>query len=324
MPAAGELRLQVLQERHATPLGGHFGRDKTLALARRSVWWPGLPSAVAEFIQTCPTCQRVKADHLPPAGLLFPRTVPTRRRGSITARSGHDFLQVHIDLLTGRVWLVPTFKTATAETAARNFVGSVFRDVGLPDVPVSDRDTRFTSAFWTGLHKALGSSPIFRVSSPHSHTSKVDLRPVDGLTRMSPENLGAQQARVKHLSRRTDHPSQAINRSFSLSGLRVERVNGVIADVLRSVANECGDDWPEFVPLVEFAINDSASPLGTGYTPFYADRGQHPHRPLTPPAAPDPASPFGDGEAAAQLMGRVTTEMRGAAAGAAGPAQGGA
>ncbi len=56
------------------------------------------------------------------------------------ARSGHDFLQVHIDLLTCRVWLVPAFKTATAETAARNYVGSVFRDVGLPDSLVSDHD----------------------------------------------------------------------------------------------------------------------------------------------------------------------------------------
>jgi hypothetical protein len=58
---------------------------------------------------------------------------------------------VHVDLLTGRVWLVPTFKTATSATAARNFVSSVFRrgDVGLQDVLVSDRDTRFTSTFST-------------------------------------------------------------------------------------------------------------------------------------------------------------------------------
>ena len=41
------------------------------------------------------------------------------------------------------MWPVPTFKTATAEAAARNFVASVFRDVELPDVLVSDRDTRF-------------------------------------------------------------------------------------------------------------------------------------------------------------------------------------
>ena len=61
-------------------------------------------------------------------------------------------------------WLVPTFKTATAETAARHLVTSV-----LPDVLVSDRDTRFTSAFWTGLHLAMGASLIF--NSPHHHNT---------------------------------------------------------------------------------------------------------------------------------------------------------
>ena len=49
VPAAGGLRTLVLRELHATPLGGHFGRDKTLALARRSVWWPGLSVAVEEW-----------------------------------------------------------------------------------------------------------------------------------------------------------------------------------------------------------------------------------------------------------------------------------
>ena len=56
-------------------------------------------------------------------------------------------------------------------------------------------------------------------------------------------------------------------------------MNGIIADVLRTFANERADDWPELVPLVEFAINDSLSPLGSGFTPFYADRGQHPRAP---------------------------------------------
>jgi hypothetical protein len=117
---------EVLRELHATPLGGgHFGRDKTLSLARRSVWWPG--ADVQAYVQSCQTRQRGKADHLRPAGLLFPLPVPTRRGGCISldflelqpARSGLNFLQVHIDLLAGRVWLVPTFKTATTATAAR-------------------------------------------------------------------------------------------------------------------------------------------------------------------------------------------------------------
>ncbi len=98
----------------------------------------------------------------------------------------------------------------------------------------------------------------------------------------------------------------------STTGKVEERTSGVIrvADVLRSFANERGDDWPALVPLVESAINDLASPLGSGYTPFYAGRGQHPRRPLTPPAPSDPAGRGGDGEAAAPLMVRVTEEVR--------------
>ena len=71
--------------------------------------------------------QDVHLGHVP---ALF---VPTRRDGCISldflgllvARSGHDFMQVHIDLrvLTCWVWLVPTFKTATLETAANNLEG---------------------------------------------------------------------------------------------------------------------------------------------------------------------------------------------------------
>jgi hypothetical protein len=89
---------------------------------------------------------------------------------------------------------------------------------------------------------------------------------------------------------------------------KVERVNCVLADseVLRCVSGERAGYWPNFVQLVEFTIIDSASPLGSGYTPFYANRGQHPRRSLVPPPASDPA---GSGEAVADLMGRVTTEV---------------
>jgi hypothetical protein len=54
-------------------------------------------------------------DNLHLAGLLFPLHIQTRRGCCISldflellqASSGHDFLQVHIDLSTGRAWLVP-------------------------------------------------------------------------------------------------------------------------------------------------------------------------------------------------------------------------
>jgi len=180
-----------------------------------------------------------------------------------TANSGHDFLQVHIDFLTGRVWLVPTFKTATSATAAGNFVASVFCDVGLPDTLVSDRDPRFTSEFWAALHAALGTSLIFGSSHHHNTNS------------------------------------------------RTERVNGVIADVLRSFVDGCQDDSPFLIPLVEFAINDSASPLGHGCTAFYAERGQHPRRPLSAPGTSPEDIGLG-GDALARHMAVVSNEIPGA------------
>ena len=60
LTAARALRAQVPpHELRATPPGRHLGRDKTLALTRRSVWWPGLPAAVKKYVRACPKCKRV-------------------------------------------------------------------------------------------------------------------------------------------------------------------------------------------------------------------------------------------------------------------------
>ena len=92
---------------------------------------------------------RVLAYHLPQASLrlLSPLPVPTQRGGRISlgflklpvARSGHDFLQVHIDLLTWSVWLVRHSRQPLPRRQL-NVVASVSRNVRLPDVLlVSDR-----------------------------------------------------------------------------------------------------------------------------------------------------------------------------------------
>ena len=47
VPDSPDLSCTVLEELHATPLGGHFGRDTTVALARRLVWWPSLQGNTA-------------------------------------------------------------------------------------------------------------------------------------------------------------------------------------------------------------------------------------------------------------------------------------
>ena len=88
---------------------------------------------------------------------------------------------------------------------------------------------------------------------------------------------------------------------------KVEWVNCVVADVLRAFVNDQQDNWPELTPLVEFTINDTAPPLGTGFTPFFADCGQHQRRPLAPLTSGTAPEARG-GEAVALLMARVTAE----------------
>lgn len=61
-------------------------------------------------------------------------------------KSGHDAILVFVDKLTKMVKLAPTVTQCTSETTAELFVRQVFRYHGVPNVIVSDRDTRFMHA----------------------------------------------------------------------------------------------------------------------------------------------------------------------------------
>ncbi|KAG3191389.1 hypothetical protein PC128_g10962 [Phytophthora cactorum] len=52
--------------------------------------------------------------------------------------------------------LAPVSDTVTGEHAARLFVDGVFGHHDLPETFVSDRDPRFTAAFWQTLFQLLG------------------------------------------------------------------------------------------------------------------------------------------------------------------------
>ena len=94
-----------LTELHATPLGGHFGREKNKGLdpPRSLVAKYGVRD-VETLVRTCSVCQRVEAEHGPSAGALpyHALPVPSRRGGTVglafldipTAAFDHDFLQV--------------------------------------------------------------------------------------------------------------------------------------------------------------------------------------------------------------------------------------
>ncbi len=64
---------------------------------------------------------------------------------------------------------------------------------------------------------------------------------------------------------------------------KTERVNGVLGDTLRALANDRKDDWDVWHPYAVFAINNAASTLGCELTPFFIDREHQSRIPLVLP-----------------------------------------
>ena len=158
------LRLLLLKQHHDCIAAGHPGRDRTYARLSRHYYWPRMSVHVAAFVSSCDSCQRSKPNNRSPAGFLQPLPVPVRpweRVGMdfivalpLTSR-GHDAIFTFVDALTKMVHFIPTSKRLTAIGAADLYIANVFRAHGLPLVSVSDRDSRFTSEFWTQVMQRL-------------------------------------------------------------------------------------------------------------------------------------------------------------------------
>jgi hypothetical protein len=61
-----------LKEAHDSDYSIHPGSTKMYQDLKRKYWWYGLKRDVAAHVAMCDVCQRVKAEHQRPAGLLHP------------------------------------------------------------------------------------------------------------------------------------------------------------------------------------------------------------------------------------------------------------
>ena len=69
---------------------------------------------------------------------------------------GYTVVWVVVDRLTKSAHFLPSKTTYTVDNWAQLYVKEIVRLHGVSVSIVSDRDPRFTSAFWRGLQKALG------------------------------------------------------------------------------------------------------------------------------------------------------------------------
>ena len=229
------LRHAVFNDRHSSPSAGHPGRDATLESIKRYYYWPSMNRDIADWVRWCDVCQRTKIKKHKPVGKLLPIDVVPRPWGVVCS-----------DLITG----LPPCRGFNAIWNGN--------DKRTKMVHIQETTDTLTSE---GLHKIY----LSRVYRPHGAPDK-------WITDRGPQYSSKYTLETNRLLEIETALSTAYHPQTDGSS---ERLNQEIEQVLRTVVNHHQDDWVDWLPLVEFALNNRYH-KGLGMTPFYANYGFHP------------------------------------------------
>ena len=157
---------QLIEQAHS--LLAHLGTTKTLAYLREHLWWKEMANDVRKYCESCTICKRSKPSNQKLYGLLTPLDIPSKPWEAIgidfvgplplskDRNSEYNSITMVIDLLTSMVHLIPSRSDYTAKEIPELVFSEIYKHHGLPKSIVSDRDSLFTSIFWTRLKQLIG------------------------------------------------------------------------------------------------------------------------------------------------------------------------
>ena len=103
---------------------------------KKVFWWPRMKQEVADFVEKCPTCQKVKAERKKPLGLVKPLEILEWKWDSISmdfvsglprTPRGTNKIWVIVDRLTKVAIFIPMKETWTMDQLARAYIENVVR-----------------------------------------------------------------------------------------------------------------------------------------------------------------------------------------------------
>jgi hypothetical protein len=109
IPQNKEIRDSILKEAHDSRYSIHSGCTKMYKDLKTQFWWEKMREDIAEYVARCNTCQRVKAEHQRPVGLLQTLEIPIWKWDDISmdfivglpcTQKGNDSIWVIVDRLT--------------------------------------------------------------------------------------------------------------------------------------------------------------------------------------------------------------------------------
>jgi hypothetical protein len=213
-----DIRSIILKESHRALCCAHPGVKKMYVDMRKLFFWVGMKCDVVHFVAKCLECQQVKADNHHLAGLVQLHDVPISKWdvfsmdfvvGFPLTSHRHNAIFLIVDKLTKSAHFIPVGDTYDVTHVACVFLSEVIHLHEIPKKMISDRDSRFTSRFWTSFKSALGTQ-LNLSTTCHTET--------DG---------------------------------------KIQRVNKVMEYMLRMYVMDNQTHWEKYLPLVEFAYNNS-------------------------------------------------------------------
>lgn len=131
-----------------------------------------MKATIVEYVASCPTCQRHKAENLSPAGLLQPLALPSQIWADISMDFidglpkawGKMILFVVVDRFSKYAHFIPMAHPYTVARVAHIFLELIVRLHGIPKCITSYRDVVFTNTFWKELFRLSGTKLAFSSS----------------------------------------------------------------------------------------------------------------------------------------------------------------
>jgi transposase InsO family protein len=253
LPPNCSLQKEILHAYHDNLTAGHQEVIKTLKRIAQTYFWDSLHKDVKKYVGICTICQRTKARHHLPYGVLARLLIPKKPWEEISMNfivglpefqtwSGRrrNSVLVIVDRFTKYALFIPTSNTLTTSGLADVLLAHVFSRFGIPKGIISDRGSLFISKFWaTFCHHLAMKRKLSTAYYPQT----------DGQT---------------------------------------ERVNQQLEHYLRTYCCFIQNNWVEKLPMAEWTYNTATNASFQDCSPAKALMGYQPRGPWNLPSGDPP------------------------------------